>query len=141
MSTRCAITFSDGTVTYPVGMYKHSDGYPEGQQWLLDFAKDFNKERGDDLEYAAAQCMAQVVMDYAEERKSWGFVKPEDKLKRQYLGVGAFAMHGETPEDIHGDLQYVYRVELSPKGGKVFVRPAGTKTWKPLRIKKEKPSA
>ena len=92
MSTRCAIQVTGSEGLYPVAVYKHSDGYPDGQTWLHEFAKAFKKERGDDPEYAIAWIIRTIDTD-------------------PYLGVGAFYSKGK-PEKIHCDLEYVYTVDL-----------------------------
>ena len=133
MSTRCAIVFEGADGRYPVAVYKHSDGYPDGQQWLAQFAKAFHEGRGDDPEYAVAQCAAQIVLEHAEARKTWGHVKPEDYGKREYLGVGVFALAGREPDGIHGDLDYVWKIDLLK--GAVYWRRASKRVWTRLLLK------
>lgn len=132
MSTRCAITF--GTKykgRLGLQLYKHSDGYPDGQRWLVKFAEDYANERGQDLEYCAAQCLIAAYKDREEASldSACKALLGNGRTGPDYCGFGLQGlMPDEDPTDVQGDIEYIYRVTLD-KGGRVDWQKAGTKTW------------
>lgn len=64
MSTNAVITIKN----FPgFALYKHWDGYPEATlAWLEKFNKEFVENRGNDLQYKAAQLIRSSVFDQEE---------------------------------------------------------------------------
>jgi len=127
MSTRCHIQVKEANgKIYPIMIYKHSDGYPEGVlPFLKDFAEKFVKDRGDDPEYCVAQILRhwaiednenceKRIQEYKEDAKKEGRTDAwiPSNYARQYIGWGV-CMQNEP----HGDIEYMYTVNL--KNGKV----------------------
>ena len=122
MSTRCHIQVKEASgKIYPVMIYKHSDGYPEGVlPFLKSFASRFFHDRGDDAEY----CVAQILRHWAiedntemearikqakEEAKKTGDKNPyiPTNYVRHFTGWGV-CLQSEP----HGDIEHVYTVNL-----------------------------
>jgi hypothetical protein len=111
---------------YPVMIYKHSDGYPEGVlPFLKEFAENFVRDRGDDAEYCVAQILRHWAIEDNEEIEARIKQQKEEAEKkgdkdpyistnyvRQFTGWGVCL----TAEP-HGDIEHVYTVNL--KTGKV----------------------
>ena len=95
MSTPCQIEFKDdkkGTERRII--YKHSDGYPERMiPELKEFLK-WNKERNNDLDYAAANYIY------------WGKTRDQDPK----LGYGIC-----PGKELYNYVSYVYRITLGAK--------------------------
>lgn len=97
MSTRCQIVVMETeTKMYPVKIYKHCDGYPEGVlPELVPFAKAFASNRGNDPEYMAAQIV-----------RAFALLDGHDNYLR---AVESFTGWGVSTF-WHGDIQYAYKV-------------------------------
>ena len=107
MSTRCQIGIyeqGDSPIEKPsVLLYKHSDGYPDGVlPTLQPFCERFRDGRGlEDTEYLAAWLLFEFM---------------ETDFKKKY---GAKNFHGMEfcgfgicgDRQIHGDIEYFYRVD------------------------------
>lgn len=90
MSTRCQIVVMENETTmYPVKIYKHCDGYPEGVLPTLEpFAQEFARDRGNDPEYMAAQIVRRFAVDGSRDSfTGWGLCT-----------------------EWHGDIEYAYQV-------------------------------
>jgi len=95
MSTRSNIEITDGTDSFM--FYRHSDGYPSGQETLLKFMKLIqDKKLRDDVQ----QCAGWLIVFGHEE---YGSVSPEKDWK-----VGAY----EPSIDKHGDINYFYKCDI-----------------------------
>lgn len=135
MSTRATIQVKGKEGIYPIAVYKHCDGYADGQGWLIDFAKEFKKVRGDDPEYAIAQIIRWFHTRPAElkQAEEWTKKGMDDYL---FLGWGVFPCN-KVPERVHGDIQYSYMVNLET--GTVEIRNVRDKgKYEPLVIGKDK---
>jgi len=100
MSTRCQIVILEPTENIireaesekNVKIYVHSDGYPRGEHGILarilPLVRDFEKERGHDIEYLTAQLVHSLV---AKKRATY----PD------YLGFG-------VGTQMHGDIEFLY---------------------------------
>ena len=96
MSTRCQIATvdRDGRL-YPVKIYKHCDGYPEGVLPVLEpFAAEFHARRGFDPEYLIAQCLGR----FAASDSTYGPGAPD-----RFTGWGLSTFW-------HPDIEYFYLV-------------------------------
>lgn len=120
MSTRCHIALYENTkqpLDKPtVLLYRHSDGYPEGEHGVVKVLKDFcaffDERRGlGDTEYAGAWLMYYLIDNHVKDMQK--YVKergdapystvPEDG--RDCLGHGIC-----KPGENHWDIAYYYRV-------------------------------
>lgn len=134
MSTRAniAIIEADGT-KYPVQIYLHSDGYPQGRNgvmaWLCAFARLFSSAQGDDAEYCAAQLLRhQAVGQYLRETKR----NPEREGAAEVLGFLSWGLCTRP----HGDEDYFYevtpatgRVVCKSRGGTIVAEQPAGETW------------
>ena len=119
MSTRCQIQIEGE----PIKIYKHCDGYPNGEHGVLatlqPFVDFFLAKRGWDSEYL----LAQIVREFAradaadmverlesEEGDRYGFA---DMYRTTGWGLGL---------EYHGDIEYLYTVK---KDGRITVRSGG----------------
>jgi hypothetical protein len=117
MSTRCHIIIEDEY--NKVILYRHSDGYPNGEHGVLaslvPFIQRFMKHRGWEVEYLAAQLICDQInraREYSrklyEERAA---TDPEDgywqarlaEVDDDFLGFG-------ISNEIHVDVEYIYHV-------------------------------
>jgi hypothetical protein len=149
MSTRCHIIVECPEWKTQTILYRHSDGYPEGQHGVLaslvPFVKRFMENRGWDPCYLPAQILADQIhqsreymrrhyQESADEAKSTDmkdyYLKRLAESENDFLGFG-------ISDQIHGDVEFIYRV--TPAG--IFVeRPDGKKLTRgkePARMMKE----
>jgi hypothetical protein len=129
MSTRCHIIVEDPQYNERTILYRHSDGYPDGQHGVLaslvPFVARFMKHRGFDACYMAAQIMADQITrsraymrDMYERRASEMqsgdmqdyYRKQAENVDNDFLGFG-------ISNQIHSDVEFIYRV--TPEGIKV----------------------
>ncbi len=105
MSTRAQICIKKDTPGFSdtggIYIYKHCDGYPEGEHGVLKilkpFVEKFVKSRGDDPEYLLCQIVREFARkDIGSETTGWGL---------------------DTVQ--HGDIEYLY--EVDSKAGVVYV--------------------
>lgn len=127
MSTRAMIEVEGSDVK----IYKHSDGYPDGEHGVLatlkPFAKFFAKKRGDDPEYLVAQ----IVREFAVKDHQWAQERTAEDI----------AEHGEDRygwvdnvrtlgwglcTDYHPDCEYLYLVKPN---GRVVVKSGDELPW------------
>lgn len=104
MSTRAQIVImEDDNTVYPVKIYKHYDGYPEGVIPILaPFTLEFAQGRGADPEYFIAQCLGRFARaDYGPGGAN-------------YTGWGLCT-------EYHGDIEYLYI--CYPNGRLTVIRP------------------
>lgn len=105
MSTRAQIKIKD----YPVMIYKHSDGYPEGVlPTVKPYMRKFVNNRGNDKEYA----IARLMMHFGVVDKEW-----REKMHREnpnMFSEESFVGYGLTTE-LHGDIEYLYIIDLEIK--------------------------
>jgi hypothetical protein len=114
MSTRAQIGFyskdngGDIKIKPETLIYKHSDGYPDGDcgvmSWLVPFFKDFMERRGADPEYMAAWCIHVICIRQAAPHTNY----PEFEDNFRYTGVGCCYEHF-----LHEDIEYYYSVTPS----------------------------
>ena len=124
MSTRCQIAFYDDEDEKDLSkfnalIYRHSDGYPEGENGvlhdILPFLKWFKKERGlEDMEYTSARLLQWLCNVYDKETKDY----EEEKGEAGYTGILG---HGIS-KDFHWDIAYLYaiycdRIDIYEIGG------------------------
>jgi len=133
MSTRCHIIIEDPRYGDRTILYRHSDGYPEGEHGVLaslaPFVARFMKHRGWDPEYLAAQIICDQInttRNYrrklleerlaqleSDEDAGWLLECTREQLANvdnNFLGFG-------ISNEIHGDVEFIYRV--TPEG--IFV--------------------
>jgi hypothetical protein len=115
MSTRCQIGFYEKStidINRPDALiYKHSDGYPDGEAGMLitlvPMLKDFNKQRGlSDTEYAAAWILfglIQNTVNHFQDKKI--YKTPVEERYWRYLGFGVC-----SDGIFHGDIEFYYAV-------------------------------
>jgi hypothetical protein len=115
MSTRCQIKLNTKSLDKSdksfgkIYLYRHSDGYPEGEHGVLsklsDLTTEFIANRGYDPEYLLAQICMRFFEPYNETKSapSWKF-----------CGFGVSLSK-------HGDIEYLYEVDA--KTGLVSVKP------------------
>ena len=130
MSTRCQIEFYDAPqngaeLGEPAArLYKHSDGYPSNILVMLKQLEDILKvnipsfgPRTDDPEWAAAEFITQFRVK-SNARKL-------DTDNWRYEGEDRFATRGNVyvSHQIHGDIEYLYRVVCKPKWEITVFRP------------------
>lgn len=110
MSTRAQIKVDGIDNVY---VYKHSDGYPDGEHgvlaWLVPYVTKFLNNRGWDDEFLLARIMYEgMKIDeaaQAEYRSS-----NNSKLNTRLNAIYDFTGWGIGPE-IHGDTEYLYVVK------------------------------
>lgn len=98
MSTRANVIVTDifGDKLY---FYRHSDGYPEGTMPTLELFLD--KVKSGDIRDNASQSAGHLILIGHEEYGS----------KKTGWKVGSY----EPTTQIHGDVEYVYTVDVSKK--------------------------
>lgn len=114
MSTRANIIIKDKY--RELYFYRHSDGYPEGTLPTLNKFLDLvitNKIR-DNVSQAAGWLIL-IGADEYKKYESFAWSK-EDELMVQGWKVGAY----EPTSGIHGDIDYLYIVDLDEKEIKVI---------------------
>lgn len=127
MSTRAQFTVEgeDGGI-YPVSVYKHSDGYPDGDHGVLKFLRAFTVEffkfRGHDPGYFMAQLLRHWAASDLASGLNLGGVNPTKGFdypsKAESLRQGEFLGWG-VDTHIHSDIAYLYHVT---KDGTIEVR-------------------
>ena len=142
MSTRCHIIVEDPEHGDKTILYRHSDGYPDGEHGVLaslvPFVARFVKHRGFDACYLGAQIMADQINRSREGmRAMWKRMIAEAEAKgksdtyaterlanveNDFLGFG-------ISNQIHGDIEFIYRVtpegvNVEDSGGNVQTSPA-----------------
>jgi len=134
MSTRCHIIVEDPRYGDKTILYRHSDGYPNGEHGVLaslvPFVVRFMKHRGFDACYMGAHIIADQIQRSREHDREWceRSIKRDEanghdpsyyreklaNLENDFLGFG-------ISSEIHGDVDYIYRV--TPEG--IHVEEAG----------------
>lgn len=121
MSTRAQIEFQ-GTWIDKNGkehldrrtVYRHSDGYPEGECGVISELKEFvrwNLGRNNDVEYAAAN-----FIYWSKRRMEENYFKPDEERKKwsDFGSTNYGVLHtgfGVCQNDeLHGDVEYFYVV-------------------------------
>lgn len=121
MSTRAQIKYKNSQDN--IYIYKHSDGYPEGEhgvlKFLVPFVEKFFKSRGDDESYFLAQFLRHhAVYTYKEQLADYEKYKDsdneivrrcnrhpdEDDSPYKYLSYGLDCIQ-------HGDIRYLYEID------------------------------
>jgi hypothetical protein len=106
MSTRAQIVFE----AFPVAVYRHSDGYPDGPHGvlagLLPVLRDMHRYRGWEPQGMAAQVVHRFVADY---RADYADRVVSGCLEMPSTLYGGFCVEPFDGE-LHGDLDYVYLV-------------------------------
>jgi len=116
MSTRCQIKV-EGSDVY---VYRHSDGYPDGEHGVIAALKplceEFLKYRGWDEEYLPAHIVSGFIVAYVAHMREryedkdfplYADMTPEQKEER--INQSKFLGHGVDTE-MHGDIEYLYVV-------------------------------
>jgi len=116
MSTRCQIKV-EGSDVY---VYRHSDGYPEGEHGVIAALKpiceDFLKWRGWDEDYMVAHIVSAFIVSYMQgtremcenpEDSYYSKMTPEER--EESINMSKFLGHGVCTE-IHGDIAFLYVV-------------------------------
>lgn len=143
MSTRASIIFTDshGTKLY---FYRHSDGYPEttGED-LKEFCKDYQKKFRNNATQSAGWL---IVRGHEAQKEANKTCAADAKLMEAMYGwkVGDY----EPTDQIHGDVEYVYVIDLdamiletrTPRGKSFWDKPtlANTKVIETYSISSKK---
>ena len=117
MSTRCQIGVYDEPIksnkdleNHIALIYRHSDGYPEGDSGviadLLPFLKWFENERGFDVEYIAARLLQYMCNKYDDHGKEWDKKAGREIDEKALTGLLG---HGIC-NALHGDIEYFYAI-------------------------------
>jgi len=120
MSTRCQIRFQQGKRIAQI--YRHSDGYPDGEGGviadLVAYAKEVADNRLTDVSYGAANFIHWNKRNHEQS---------DSKYAPKFASTGYGV---ENPADgIHGDEEYLYLVEYpNIKVSSKF--PEGDDAWK-----------
>ena len=109
MSTRTNIVVKGNNSV----IYKHSDGYPEYiLPIIVPFLRVFKNNRGNDPEY----CIASIIREFTRQEiitsSDWykQIDRNSDEIPREFcFGYG-------VSEHIHGDIDYLYIVDLKNDG-------------------------
>lgn len=119
MSTRCNVIIKDGEDK--LFFYRHSDGYPEGVFPSLNIFMDWLKKGliRDNISQSAGWIIALGAMEYnslptykASADKGYGsYAELESIDKPKDWKVGAY----EPTTAIHGDIEYLYIIDLKTK--------------------------
>ena len=118
MSTRCQIKFiSEGK---EVLIYRHSDGYPEGDFGVVNSISKFLKwdSRGDDIEYIPANFIffekVNMALHFNENREVRGEnpITLNNLLEEDYMQLGYGVCQ---PNDYHGDIEFLYTVDIEKR--------------------------
>jgi len=143
MSTRCHIIVEDPSSGDKTILYRHSDGYPNGEHGVLaslvPFVARFMKHRGWDPCYLGAQ----IVCDQINRSREYMRKYHLDAIDRfNFEGKGNAGYHVGALEridddflgfgissGIHGDVEFIYRVtpegiHVEDSGGNVQTTPA-----------------
>ena len=108
MSTRCQIVILEPNgELYPVKIYKHCDGYPEGVMPILaPFAIAFADNRGSDPEYFIAQCCRAFAFKDLARSQAEADGPYRHNPRKQFTGWGCSTFW-------HGDIEYLYVVSAA----------------------------
>lgn len=121
MSTRCNVILKDSYSK--IHIYRHSDGYPEGAgEDLKDFVKGYTDGS---MRLSAGQSAGWLILrGHVEYLYDWDFSGKEAKeIKLPFTGkpresksgsgwkVGAY----EPTDQIHGDIEYLYTIDLEKR--------------------------
>jgi hypothetical protein len=105
MSTRAQICIKRDTPGFKetggIYIYKHCDGYPEGEHGVLrilkPFVERFVKARGNEPDYLLCQIVREFAYaDPREPGEEWG--------GQRFIGWGLDTVQ-------HGDIEYLYEVD------------------------------
>ena len=133
MGTRCQIQFSfeekhEGK-TYKDGevlIYRHSDGYPDGDSGVIETLKRFFKwnSRNSDLEYMTANYILFEKLEMIQQMNY--FAKESPSEFRKEVSIDDILNPNQNqdeywhrsygicqPNDIHGDIAYFYNVDVT----------------------------
>jgi hypothetical protein len=110
MSTRCTINFCYGGKEIAAKVYRHYDGYPEGDSGVLEALQKFfaaveadtEDTRFSDPTYLAAKFVVWQADQMTGSYENGTFVKSDKKMA--FTGVGVCI---EDP----GDIEYTYYVD------------------------------
>lgn len=113
MSTRCVINFSDGPTRLVAKVYRHCDGYPDGdsgiladlQRFFADVESQTNDTRFDDAAYLAAKYVV-----WQASRNAYTYNLVNGKMRRVKAKPLDFLSVGILVAD-PGDIEYVYTVD------------------------------
>lgn len=126
MGTRAQFTIEDETGgIYPITVYKHSDGYPDGEYGVLKFLRAFTVEffkfRGHDPGYFMAQLLRHWAASDLAKGLTLGGIEREYAEKSPYAAgykQGEY-LSWSVETQIHCDVEYLYHVT---KHGTIEVR-------------------
>lgn len=114
MSTRCQIGIYEKKETdltnFEALLYRHSDGYPDGEHGVLaaivPFCKFYHKARGmNDTEYLAARLLQYLCNEYDKAMSKYEQITPKiDGL--QYTGL----LGNGISKVFHWDIEYFYAI-------------------------------
>jgi hypothetical protein len=112
MSTRANIKIT-AEGEKPLWFYRHSDGYPEGALPTLNLFMDWLRKGliRDNIDQAAGWLIVIGHKEYAGERYGPALFAPGDPATGMGWKVGAY----EPTEGIHGDIEYLYTIDLTAK--------------------------
>ena len=126
MSTRCQILVEGADVV----LYRHSDGYPDGEHGVLKslkaIVKNFIKWRGFDECYLPAHIISEMIVAHKKwadkcirrEKKKDPNYNTNSYESSKYLGYGIEGYADEAAY-LHGDIEFLYVVK---KNGTIEVR-------------------
>ena len=139
MSTRCHIIVEDPQYGDKTILYRHNDGYPDGQHGVLaslvPFVARFMKHRGFDACYLGAQIICDQI-NRSREYMRRHYEESADEAKsddlRNYYRERAAAQENDflgfgISGEIHGDVEFIYRVtpegiSVETSGGRKLVK-------------------
>lgn len=119
MSTRCNIIVKD-KYDEELVFYRHSDGYPDGALPTLNKFLDYVKEGKirDNVGQAAGWLIllgADEYRDFGEYISSEGY-KPKEDICEPTGGVRGWKCGAIEPSiSLHGDIEFLYVIDLSEK--------------------------
>lgn len=111
MSTRANIVIKDD-YDYLI-FYRHSDGYPDGVRYTINYFMDLVKEGK--IRKDASQAAGWLVLIGAKEYNTSLELHELTKVNHSSWKVGAY----EPTTCIHGDIEYLYVVDIGYKKEKV----------------------
>ena len=137
MSTRCQIQFSEDDYSYKqerVLIYKHHDGYPDGEHGVINLLTRFFKWNGNntDMEYLTANfiffCKLESIhhmnLNTKEIKKTCKDTNRKVETIESIINPKPNSYRGELygmgicqPNDFHGDIEYVYYVNITSENG------------------------
>lgn len=133
MSTRCHIIVEDPSYGDQTILYRHSDGYPDGEHGVLaslvPFVARFMKHRGFfDACFLGAQIICDQINRYREYMRA-SLQRRVDRLRAEGNGDDHWLVKADLDmlanvdndflgfgisNEIHGDVEFIYRV--TPEG-------------------------